>query len=73
MFGSKKSKLEAKIKRLNALRASYRSELEEAERLHKHRELSDEELERIRRRSQSKMEDIAEKTRAAWTELDSLK
>jgi len=73
MFGSKKVRLEAKIKQLNAVRAEYRAELDEAERKHKHRDLSDAELERIRRRSQSKMDDIAEKVRAARAELDALK
>jgi len=73
MFGSKKSKLEAKIKQLNALRAEYRSELDEAERLHKKRELGEDELQRIRQRSQAKMEDISEKVRAVRAELDSLK
>lgn len=73
MFGSKKSKLEARIKQLNALRAEYRSELEEAERLYKKREIGQDEVERIRRRCQGKMEDINEKVRSARMELDSLK
>ncbi|MCG7844289.1 MAG: hypothetical protein MIO90_02525 [Methanomassiliicoccales archaeon] len=73
MFGSKKTRLEGKIKQLNALRAEYRNELEEAERKHKRREMGDEELERIKRRSHGKMEDISEKVRAAREELDALK
>ncbi|HIH76419.1 MAG TPA: hypothetical protein HA343_03800 [Methanomassiliicoccales archaeon] len=73
MFGSRRSKLEAKIKQLNALRAEYRAELDEAERLHKKREMGEGELQRIRRRCQAKMDDIAEKVRAARSELDSLK
>lgn len=73
MFGSRKTKLEAKVKQLNALRAEYRNELEEAERRHKKRELGDEELERIRRRSHAKGEEIAEKIRATRAELDALK
>jgi chromosome segregation ATPase len=73
MFGSRKTKLETKFKQLNALRAEYRSEIEEAERLHKHREMGDEELERIKRRGQSKMDEIAEKIRAVRMELESLK
>jgi hypothetical protein len=73
MFGSKKSKLEGKVKQLNALRAEYRAELEEAERLHKRREMGDDEQERIRRRSHAKQEEIAEKIRAARAELDTLK
>jgi len=73
MFGFRKSRLEAKIKQLNALRAEYRDELDEAERLHRKREMGEEELQRIRRRSQAKMDDISEKVRAARSELDSLK
>lgn len=71
MFGSRRSKLEARIKQLNALRAEYRAEVEEAERLHKRREMGEEELQRIRRRCLAKMDDIAEKVRAARKELDS--
>jgi len=73
MFGSKKVRLEAKIKQLNAVRAEYRAELDEAERKHKRRDMGDAELERIKRRCQSKMDDIAEKIRATRAELDALK
>jgi predicted nucleic acid-binding Zn-ribbon protein len=73
MFGSKKAKLESRIKQLNALRAEYRNELEEAERIHKRRDMGEEELQRIRRRCQVKMDEITEKVRAARSELDSLK
>ena len=73
MFGSRKSKLESKIKQLNALRAEYRAELDEAERLPKRRELGEDELQRIRRRCQMKMDEITEKVRAARSELDSMK
>jgi hypothetical protein len=73
MFGSKKAKLESRIKQLNALRAEYRNELEEAERIHKRRDMGEEELQRIRRRCQVKMDEITEKVRAARSELDSMK
>ncbi|MCX6651536.1 MAG: hypothetical protein NT131_07775 [Methanomassiliicoccales archaeon] len=72
MFGSRREKLEGKIKQLNALRAEYRSEVEEAERLHKRRGIRDEELERIKHRAQAKMDDISEKIRAVRSELEGL-
>ncbi|MBN1110159.1 MAG: hypothetical protein JXA45_05305 [Methanomassiliicoccales archaeon] len=73
MFGSRREKLESKFKQLNALRAEYHSELEEAERRHHRREIGEEDLLRVRRRVHAKLEDIAEKIRRTREELDQLK
>ncbi|HOE53325.1 MAG TPA: hypothetical protein PKO24_06805 [Methanomassiliicoccales archaeon] len=73
MFPSKRTRLERKIKELNALMAEYRDELEETERRFRRREIGRDELDRITARNKAKMEGITERIRAARAELDGLK
>ncbi|HRU11748.1 MAG TPA: hypothetical protein P5189_04235 [Methanomassiliicoccales archaeon] len=73
MFPNKRTKLERKIKELNALMAEYRDELEETERRFRRREIGRDELDRITARNKAKMEGITERIRAARAELDGLK
>jgi len=73
MFPSKRTRLERKIKELNALMAEYRDELEETERRFRRREIGRDELDRITARNKAKIEGITERTRAARAELDGLK
>jgi len=73
MFPSKRTRLERKIKELNALMAEYRDELEETERRFRRREIGRDELDRITARNKAKIEGITERIRAARAELDGLK
>ena len=73
MFPSKRTRLERKIKELNALMAEYRDELEETERRFRRRKIGRDELDRITARNKAKMEGITERIRAARAELDGLK
>jgi len=73
MFPSKRTRLERKIKELNALMAEYRDELEETERRFRRREIGRDELDRITAKNKAKMEAITERIRAARAELDGLR
>jgi len=73
MFPNKRTKLERKIKELNALMAEYRDELEETERRFRRREIGRDELDRITAKNKAKMEAITERIRAARAELDGLR
>lgn len=72
MFSSR-TKLEKRIKELNAIMAEYRKEMEEANRRLDRKEIGANEAERVRTRCRKKMDSLAEKIRAVRGELESMK
>jgi uncharacterized protein YwgA len=72
MFSSR-SRLEKKIKDLNAIMAQYRKRIEEADRRLIKKDMAPEEAERVKAKCRRKMESIAEKIRAVRAELDAIK
>lgn len=69
MFGSSTDRLEHKIKELNALKAEYRQELEEAEKQFKRGDIDKAHLERVRARTEEHVERINEKIRVVRERL----
>ena len=69
MFSSTTDRLEHKIKELNAIRAEYRQELEDAERRYKKGDIDKAQLERMRRRTEEHLGRINEKIRVAREKL----
>jgi outer membrane protein TolC len=69
MFGSSPEKLEHKIKELNAIKAEYRQDLEEAEKQYKNGEMDKAQLERMRARTEEHVERINEKIRVTREKL----
>lgn len=69
MFGSSTEKLEHKIKELNAIKAEYRQELEEAEKQYKKGEIDKAHLDRLRARTEEHVERINEKIRVTREKL----
>jgi chromosome segregation ATPase len=65
MSGSTIDRLEHKIKELNAIKAEFRQELEDAEKRHKKGEIDRAHLNRIRERTEEHIERINEKIRDA--------
>lgn len=72
MFSSR-TRLERKIKELNAIMAEYRREMDEAERALERKEIGASEAERVRTRCRKKMDSISEKIRTVRAELESMK
>ena len=72
MFSSR-TKLEKRIKELNAIMAEYRKEMEEANRRLDRKEIGANEAERIKTRWRKKMDSLAGKIRAVRGELESMK
>lgn len=68
---SSRSRLEKKIKTLNAIMAEYRKEMEEADMRLRRKEIGPNEAERIKARCRKKMDALAEKIRAIRTKLES--
>jgi predicted nuclease with TOPRIM domain len=73
MFGPSHEKLKHKIKELNAIKAEYRHELEEAEKQYKKGEIDKAQLERIKVRTEEHVERINEKIRVTKEKLQELK
>lgn len=73
MFGSSLEKLEHKIKELNAVKAEYRQELEEAEKQFKKGEIDKAQLERLRERTDEHVERLNEKIRVIREKLHEMK
>lgn len=73
MFGPSVEKLEHKIKELNAIKAEYRHELDEAEKQFKKGEMDKAQLERVRARTEEHVERINEKIRVTKEKLQELK
>ncbi len=73
MFGASTEKLEHKIKELNAIKAEYRQELEEAEKQYKQGEIDKAHLDRVRARTEEHIERINEKIRVAREKLQEKK
>jgi hypothetical protein len=69
MFSSSTEKLEHKIKELNAIKAEYRQELEEAEKQFKKGEIDKAHLDRVRARTEEHVERINEKIRVTRDKL----
>jgi predicted nucleic acid-binding Zn-ribbon protein len=69
MFSSSTEKLEHKIKELNAIKAEYRQELEEAEKQYKKGDIDKAHLERVRARTEEHLERINEKIRVTRDKL----
>jgi hypothetical protein len=69
MFSSSTEKLEHKIKELNAIKAEYRQELEEAEKQFKKGEIDKAHLDRVRARTEEHLERINEKIRVTRDKL----
>ena len=69
MFSSSTEKLEHKIKELNAIKAEYRQELEEAEKQYKKGDIDKAHLDRIRARTEEHLERINEKIRVTRDKL----
>jgi chromosome segregation ATPase len=69
MFGPKLERLERKIKEINAIKGSYRGEIEEATHKLKDRRISQDEFERIRLRNEERMERLSEKIRDLRTQI----
>jgi hypothetical protein len=73
MFGSSPEKLEHKIKELNAIKAEYRQDLEEAEKQYKKGEMDKAQLDRMRARTEEHVERINEKIRVTREKLQEKK
>lgn len=69
MFNSSTEKLEHKIKELNAIKAEYRQELEEAEKQYKKGDIDKAHLDRVRARTEEHVERINEKIRVTRDKL----
>jgi small-conductance mechanosensitive channel len=69
MFSSSTEKLEHKIKELNAIKAEYRQELEEAEKQYKKGDIDKAHLVRVRARTEEHLERINEKIRVTRDKL----
>ena len=69
MFSSSTEKLEHKIKELNAIKAEYRQELEEAEKQYKKGDIDKVHLDRVRARTEEHLERINEKIRVTRDKL----
>jgi hypothetical protein len=69
MFSSSTEKLEHKIKELNAIKAEYRQELEEAEKQYKKGDIDKAHLDRVRARTEEHLERINEKIRETRDKL----
>jgi predicted nucleic acid-binding Zn-ribbon protein len=69
MFSSSTEKLEHKIKELNAIKAEYRQELEEAEKQYKKGDIDKAHLDRVRARTEEHLERINEKIRVTRDKL----
>ena len=69
MFSSSTEKLEHKIKELNAIKAEYRQELEEAEKQYKKGDIDKAHLDRVRARTEEHVERINEKIRVTRDKL----
>ena len=73
MFGDKIKKIEEKIKKLNALKADYRKELDEHHRELERKEISQEKYDKIKAKTEARMEEISKKISEKRAELEELK
>jgi len=73
MFGSSVEKLEHKIKELNAIKAEYRQELEEAEKQLKKGEIDQAHYQRLKERTDEHIEHLNEKIRETREKLNEKK
>lgn len=72
-FGGSVEKQEHKIKELNAIKAEYRQELDEAERQLKRGEIDKAQYQRVKERTEEHIERLNEKIREARERLSGMK
>ena len=73
MFSPNIEKLEKKIKELNAVKGEYRSDLDEAEKKLKRREIDKAQFDRVRLRNEEHLERLNEKIRDIRNQIANMK